>query len=315
MKHISVVTPCYNEEKNILNIYEQVKDVFAALENYTYSHLFIDNASTDATPKLLKDLAERNQNVKIIINTRNFGPVRSPYYGLLQAKGDATVFISADLQEPPELIPEFIKAWEKGYKIVAGVKSKSHESPFKFYLRKLCYKVASKIADVNFVKNFHGFGLYDKRVIAQLRKNEDPYPYLRGMISEMGYKVYEIPYTQRERVHGQSKANLFVLYDWIMLALTSHSKFPIRLVTLAGFCFSFLSLSFALVFLILKLIFWNSFTLGMAPLLVGLFFFSSIQLFFMGLLGEYVLSINTRIMKRPLVIEETRVNFNDETQS
>lgn len=312
MKVITVVTPCYNEENNVLKIYQKIQTVFKKLDNYKYFHLFIDNASTDNTATILKELADNDKNVKLIINTRNFGPVRSPYYGLLQAQGDAAIFISADLQEPPELIPQFIKAWENGYKIVAGVKARSHENPIKFYLRKLCYKVASKIADVNFVKNFHGFGLYDKKVIIQLRNNSDPYPYLRGMISEMGYKVYEVPYKQLKRIHGKSKANLFILYDWIMLALTSHSKFPIRLVTISGFVLAFISFLFSLVFLTLKFIFWSSFSLGMAPLLIGLFFFSSIQLFFMGLLGEYVLSINTRIMKRPLVIEESRVNFSDE---
>lgn len=309
MKKISIVTPCYNEEKNVRNIYEKVKNVFKNLNQYEYEHIFIDNASTDATMPILRELAEEDKNVKVIVNARNFGPVRSPYYGLLQAQGDAVVCISADLQEPPSLIADFLEKWEQGYKIVAGVKAQSEESRFYFYLRKLMYRVASKIAEVKFIKNFHGFGLYDKKVITLFKNIDDPYPYLRGMVSELGYKIAEVPYKQEERKHGKSKANLYVFYDWIMLALTSYSKFPIRIVTITGFLLAICSFIASIIFLCLKLFFWSSFSLGMAPLLIGLFFFSSIQLFFMGVLGEYVLSINTRIMKRPLVIEEERINL------
>jgi glycosyltransferase involved in cell wall biosynthesis len=308
MKLITVVTPCFNEEKNVLALYQQVKELFATLPNYHYEHLFIDNSSTDTTVSILRQLAQENKHVKVIINTRNFGPVRSPFHGLLQTTGDAVICLSADLQEPPALIKEFIQEWEKGFKIVAGVKRQSKESNLRFKLRKLCYKVASGIADITLIKNFHGFGLYDKEVIQTFREVCDPYPFLRGMVSELGYKVAEVPYVQQERAHGKSKANFFILYDWIMLALTSHSKFPIRLVTISGFCLAFISFCFSIIFFILKLFFWSSFNLGMAPLLIGLFFFSSMQLFFMGVLGEYVLSINTRIMKRPLVIEEERIN-------
>ncbi len=308
MKKITIVTPCYNEEKNIMEIYRQVKNVFNTLSDYDYEHLFIDNSSTDNTVTLLRSLAIEDSKVKVILNARNFGPIRSPFYGLIQMDSDATVCISADLQEPPLLIKEFIQQWEKGYKIVAGVKTQSQESSFRFYLRKLCYRVASKIAEVKFIKNFHGFGLYDKEVIGIFRKMEDPYPYLRGMVSELGYKIAEVPYKQMDRLHGKSKANFYILYDWIMLALTSHSKFPIRIVTITSFFMAFLSLSLSMSYLLLKLIFWSSFNLGMAPLLIGLFFFSSVQLFFLGILGEYVLSINTRVMKRPLVIEEERIN-------
>ncbi|HSW70214.1 MAG TPA: glycosyltransferase [Gammaproteobacteria bacterium] len=309
MKKISIVTPCYNEEKNVRKIYEEVKAVFQALPQYEYEHIFIDNASTDATVTHLRELALEDHNVKVIMNARNFGPVRSPYYGLLQARGDAVVCIAADLQEPPALIADFLEKWEQGFKIVAGVKVQSDESKYRFYMRKLMYRVASKIAEVKFIKNFHGFGLYDKAVISLFKNLDDPYPYLRGMVSELGYKIAEIPYRQQERLQGKSKANLYVLYDWIMLALTSYSKFPIRIVTITGFFLAFCSFIASIIFLTLKIFFWSSFTMGMAPLLIGLFFFSSIQLFFMGILGEYVLSINTRIMKRPLVVEEERINL------
>jgi len=308
-KHISIVTPCFNEEQNAEEIYRQVQAVFEKLPAYTYEHIFIDNASTDTTADVLRTLAQKHHHVKIIYNARNFGPVRSPYYGLLQAKGDAVICISADLQEPPTMIKTFLQKWEEGFKIVAGVKTKSHESALIFSLRKLYYKIASRISEVKLIKNFHGFGLYDKAVIELFRTIDDPYPYLRGLVSELGYKIAEIPYTQEARLHGESKANFFVLYDWIMLGVTSHSKMPIRLTTIAGFFLAFASFITSIVFIFMKLIFWSSFNLGMAPLLIGLFFFSSIQLFFIGLLGEYIISINTRVMKRPLVVEEGRINF------
>lgn len=315
MKLISIVTPCFNEEKNVLEIYTQVKNVLQKFPEYEYEHLFIDNASTDETVTILKLIAEKDQHVKIICNARNFGPVRSPYYGLLQTAGDAVICISADLQEPPEMIAEFLKKWQEGYKIVAGVKQQSQESPVIFFLRKLCYKMIAKIADVKLIKNFHGFGLYDKKVIEAFRKIDDPYPYLRGLVSELGFKMVEVPYVQRARRAGKSKANFYILYDWTMLGITSHTKLPIRLLTIFGFGLAILSFFVSIIFLILKLCFWSSFNLGIAPLLIGLFFFSSIQLFFIGLIGEYIISINTRVMKRPLIIEEERINFNAKIES
>ncbi len=308
-KHISIVTPCFNEEKNIHDVYTQVKLIFNELPQYTYEHVFIDNASTDNTGSILRSLAAQDKQVKIIYNARNFGPVRSPYYGLLQATGDAVICLSADLQEPPQLMKQFLQKWEEGAKIVAGVKSNSQESKFIFFLRKLYYRIASKISEVKLIKNFHGFGLYDATIIKLFNDIDDPYPYLRGLVSELGYKITEIPYTQEARRHGKSKANFFVLYDWIMLGVTSHSKMPIRLMTIAGFFLSIVSLLISLSFIVLKVLFWSSFNLGIAPLLVGLFFFSSIQLLFIGLIGEYIISINTRVMKRPLVIEQERINF------
>lgn len=311
MQQISIVTPCFNEEGNIKEIYSQVKSVFENLPQYHYEHIFIDNASTDATMTILRGLAADDKQVKIIRNTRNFGPVRSPYYALLQAKGAAVICISADLQEPPALIKEFLHKWAQGYKIVAGIKAASHESPLVFFLRKLYYKAVSKIAEVKLIKNFHGFGLYDQSVISLFRKIDDPYPYLRGLVSEVGYKIAKIPYKQQKRMQGKSKANFLILYDWIMLGVTSHSKITLRLMTMVGFFLAFISFIASFIFIVLKLLFWSSFKLGIAPLLIGLFFFSAVQLFFIGLLGEYVISINTRVMKRPLVIEEERINFND----
>lgn len=315
MKTISVVTPCFNEEENVNEIYQQIKAVFQALPHYQYEHIFIDNDSSDGTVAALRVIANTDKHVKIIRNARNFGPVRSPYYGLLQAQGDAVICISADLQEPPALLKTFLEKWEQGYKIVAGVKTQSHELPLIFKFRKLCYRFISKIAEVKFIKNFHGFGLYDKAVIAIMRKIDDPYPYLRGLVSELGFKVAEVSYEQQGRLHGKSKANLYIWYDWGMLSITSHTKLPIRLMTITGFFLAFFSFIASLIFIALKLIFWSSFSLGMAPLLIGLFFFSSVQLFFMGLIGEYIISINTRIMKRPLVIEEERINFHATNES
>ncbi len=311
MKLITIVTPCFNEEQNIETIYQEVKNVFQDLPQYRYEHLFIDNASTDSTVTILSGIATKDKNVKIIRNTRNFGPVRSPFYGILQARGDAVICIAADLQEPPTMIKNFLEKWEIGYKVVAGIKTQSHEFPLLFLFRKLYYSFVAKMAETKLIKNFTGFGLYDKSVVDTFRKIDDPYPYLRGLVSELGFKIAEIPYNQPLRKYGKSKANFFVLYDWLMLGITSHTKLPIRLMTIAGFFLAFASLIVSFIFILLKLIFWSSFNLGMAPLLIGLFFFSSIQLFFIGILGEYIISIHTRVTKHPLVVEEERMNFHE----
>lgn len=309
MKKISVVTPCYNEEDNIQEVYNQVKAVFDQLPNYEYEHIFIDNASQDKTVAILKQLAAQDKNVKIIVNARNFGHIRSPYYGMLQAKGDAVISLVADLQDPPQLIHDFVQKWEAGYKIVIGVKPKSEESRLMFAIRRLGYHSIQRVADVKLINNFTGFGLYDKEIITLLRSYDDPYPYFRGIIADIGLDIAEVPYKQPRRERGITKNNFYTLYDIGMLAITSYSKIPLRLATMAGFLLGTLSLVTAVVFFVLKLIFWNHFNAGMAPILVGLFFFSSVQLIFIGLLGEYILSINTRVMKRPLVIEKERINF------
>jgi glycosyltransferase involved in cell wall biosynthesis len=311
MKLISIVTPCFNEDANIEEIHRQVKAVFETIPNYRYEHVFIDNASTDNTVSLLKKIAKDDPQVKIIVNSRNFGHIRSPYHAMLQTEGDATILIVADLQDPPELIKEFIHKWEQGFKVVVGVKPESQESKLMFFIRRTYYHFVTKIADVKLIKNFTGFGLYDKDVIALLRSHKDPYPYFRGLIAEIGFDIAEIPYNQPRRTRGVTKNNFYTLYDMAMLGITSHSKIPLRLATMAGFSLSILSFIISIIFLSLKLFFWQSFNLGVAPILIGLFFFSSVQLFFIGLLGEYIASINTRVMSRPLVVEKERINFSE----
>lgn len=312
MKLISVVTPCFNEEENILELYEQIKTIFAHFPQYAYEHILIDNASTDKTVDIIREIAEKDKKVKLIINARNFGHIRSPFYGLLQAQGDAVIFLASDLQDPPNLIPEFIKKWEEGYKIAVGVKNESRESALMFAIRKLYYNLATKIANVKLIKNFTGFGLYDQSIIKILRNVDDPYPYFRGLISEIGFEVAQIPFVQPTRKRGITKNNFYTLYDMAMLGITSTSKVPIRLATMAGFGLSLLSFLMAIIYIFLKLIFWNSFSLGIAPTLIGIFFFSSVQLFFIGLLGEYIGAIHTQVLRRPLVIEKERVNFDEQ---
>lgn len=309
MKLISIVTPCYNEEENVNDLYNQVKAVFAQLPQYRYEHIFIDNASTDNTVAVLKEMAEKDKTIKVIVNSRNFGHIRSPYHALLQAQGDAVISIVADLQDPPELIKSFIQQWEKGSKIVIGVKPKSDESRLMFTIRRLGYYWIGRIAEVKLIRNFTGFGLYDKEVIKILHQYDDPYPYFRGMIADIGFDIAEIPYVQPKRKRGTTKNNFYTLYDIGMLGITSYSKIPLRLAAMAGFFLSGISLFISIIFFIVKLIFWNTFNAGMAPVMIGLFFFSSVQLFFIGLLGEYIASINTRVMKRPLVVEKERINF------
>lgn len=308
-KIISIVTPCYNEEENAADVYEQVKKVFTELPQYDYEHIFIDNASKDKTVEILKKIAQEDRRVKIIVNARNFGHIRSPYHALLQTTGDAAMFLVADLQEPPALINDFIKKWEEGYKIVIGVKNKSKENSIMFGMRKLYYSILKKFADVDQIKNFNGFGLYDKCFVDVLRKLDDPYPYFRGLISEVGFARAEIEYTQSERRKGKSHNSFYDLYDIAMLGFVSHSKLPLRLASMIGFGMSLISLFIAIVYIILKLLFWNAFAWGLAPLIVGIFFFGSVQLFFIGILGEYIGAIYTQVKHRPLVVEKERINF------
>lgn len=309
MKLITVVSPCYNEQENVAILYEQVKQQFELLPNYQYEHIFIDNCSTDNTVNILKDIAQKDKNVKIIINSRNFGHIRSPYYGMLQAKGDAVISLVSDLQDPPELIPELIKKWEEGFKIVCGVKRTSEENFLFFRLRKMYYGLVTKLSEVPLIKNFTGFGLYDQVVIDQLREVKDNYPYFRGLICEIGFEKALIEYNQPVRKRGITKNNFFTLYDIAMLGITSHSKLPLRLATMSGFITAFLSLIAAIVYLILKIINWYSMPMGQAPLVIGLFFFASVQLIFIGIIGEYIGNIHTHVMNRPLVVEKERINF------
>ena len=309
MKLISIITPCYNEEKNVRDIYQQIKDAFVRLPQYHYEHIFIDNASSDRTVSILKEIAITDKNVKIIVNTRNFGHIRSPYYALLQAKGEAVIPIAADLQDPPEMIIDFIKKWEEGYKLVAAVKKQSHEFFLMFAVRRFFYKLICRLSEIELIPNFTGFGLYDKKVIEILRGIDDPYPYLRGLISDLGFEVSRVEYIQPKRKWGITKNNFYVLYDMAMLGITNHSKIPLRLATMLGFGVALFSAFFALGYFIYKLVFWDNLSVGIAPLVIGLFFFSAVQLFFIGIIGEYVGSIHTQVLKRPLVIEKERVNF------
>jgi len=314
MPFISVVTACFNEEDNIAEVHRQVREVLESLpprggEPYTWEHLFIDNASSDRTVEILREICMKDKCVKVIVNTRNFGHIRSPFHGLLEANGEAVISIVADLQDPPEMIREFVSQWEQGHRVVCGVKKESLERKSMFFMRTLYYKVLGRLSDVPLIENFTGFGLYDRVVMDKLREVDDPYPYFRGLICDLGYDRVEIPYKQPDRRRGITKNNFYTLYDMAMLGLTNHSKVPLRLATMAGFVLALVALIVALVYLVLKLAFWQSFDLGLAPLLLGIYFFGSVQLLFIGVLGEYILSIHTQVYHRPLVVEKERINF------
>lgn len=309
MAYISVITACFNEEENIAEVYRQVKDVFSKLPGHNYEHVFIDNSSQDQTVEILKGIAAKDKNIKIIVNNRNFGHIRSPFHGMLQTTGDAVISLVADLQDPPAMIIDFIKMWEEGYKIVLGIKTQSKETPAMFIIRKLYYEFISRLSEVELTKNNTGFGLYDRCVIDILREINDPYPYFRGLISDIGFPSAKIEYTQPARRRGVTKNNFYTLYDMAMLGITNHSKVPLRVATILGFTMSALSLLVASAYFCAKLLFWDRFSLGMAPLIIGVFFFSSVHLFFIGIIGEYVGSIHTQVLKRPLVIEKERINF------
>ena len=310
MNLISILTPSFNEEDNVRDLHQQVRDVMATVaDRYDYEHVFIDNDSKDATVAILKDIAAEDKRVKVIVNTRNFGHIRSPYYAMLQTSGECVISIVADLQDPPEMIRDFLAKWEEGYKIVIGVKRKSAESPLFWLVRKAYYNVIGRLSDIELVKNFTGFGLYDRVVVEKLREIDDPYPYFRGMICDLGYERAEIPYDQPVRKRGLTKNNFYTLWDIAMLGITNHSKVPLRLATFAGFGLAGLSLLVAVGYLVYKLIYWNNFQVGMAPLVIGIYFFASVQLIFIGILGEYIGAIHTQVLKRPLVVEKERINF------
>ena len=310
MPLLTILTPCYNEVGNIREVYRQVKAVMATLPGYQYDHLFIDNASTDGTVDVLRELAAQDPRVKVIVNARNFGHIRSPYHGFLQARGDAVISCVADLQDPPDLIPQFVGKWAEGYKVVIGVKNDTRDSWLMARTRNLYYWLVTKLSlDVELVHNFTGFGLYDRAVLEHLRSMDEQYPYFRGLVMELGYRRAEISYSQPPRASGQTKNDLFSLYDMAMLGITNHSKVPLRIATMAGFAISLLSLLVALGYLVAKLVFWNELQLGLAPLLIGIYFFGAVQLFFIGVLGEYIGSIHTQVHKRPLVVEKERINF------
>ncbi len=309
-KMISIVTPCFNEEGNVEELTSRIAAVMAT-QPYDYEHIFIDNCSIDNTVMKIRALASADKHVKLICNVRNFGQIRSPYHGILQASGDACILIAADLQDPPELFPEFFKLWEDGFKTVLAVKPSSHENKLMFALRKLYYRIVTRISDVPLVPNATGAGLFDRVVLEVLREVHDPYPYFRGLVCEIGFPIATVPFVQPRRTRGVTKNNFFTLYDFAMLGIISHSKLPLRLMTIGGFVMSLLSLMVAFGFLIAKLVNWDSFVLGMAPILIGMFFLAAIQMFFIGILGEYIGMIYTQVKKVPLVVESERVNFTE----
>lgn len=309
-KTISVLIPCYNEVENVGPISQAVSDVFAkSLPDYDYDITFIDNCSTDGTRDKLRLLCRGNRRIRAILNGKNFGQFNSPFYGLCQTTGDCTVLLCCDFQDPVELIPSFVQEWEKGYQIVCGVKSSSKENPAMRFLRSCYYKLIRKMSAVEQIEHFTGFGLYDRSFISVLRELDDPAPFLRGLVAELGVKRKDIEYQQERRRAGKTHNNFFTLYDAAMLSFTSYTKVGLRLATIFGFVLAALSLVAALVYLVMKLLFWDTFPAGSIPVLLAVLVFDSVLLFFVGLMGEYVMNINTRIMKRPLVIEEERINF------
>ena len=313
MKKISVLIPCYNEAENVGPISRAVTEILEKeLPQYDYELVFIDNDSTDGTRDIIRGLCADNPRIKAILNARNFGQFNSPYYGMLQVTGDCVIEMVADFQDPVEMIPKYIHEWEKGYKIVIGIKTSSKENRLMYWLRSCYYKTIKKLSDVEQIEHFTGSGLYDREFIEVLRNLDDPTPFLRGIVAELGYRRKEIPYEQPRRRAGKTHNNFYRLYDAAMLSVTSYTKAGLRLATIFGSICAVVSMLIAMVYLVMKLIWWDGFPAGMAPMLIGMLFLGSVQLFFIGFLGEYIMSINQRVMKRPLVIEEERINFNEE---
>ncbi len=310
MKTVSVVVPCYNEEENVRAMADALREMFEEdLPNYRYEIIFIDNDSKDRTREIIRQLCAEDRNIRGIFNAKNFGQFNSPYYGMLQSSGDCTVLVAADFQDPVEMVPKFVREWENGYKIVIGIKKSSKENRIMYWLRGCYYKVIKKLSDVEQIEQFTGFGLYDAKFIRVLRELDDPTPFLRGIVAELGFRRKEIPYEQPRRRAGKTSNNFYRLYDAAMLSVTSYTKAGIRLATLIGGLSCMVSLIVAVVYLVMKLIWWDRFQAGMTPMLLGMLFLGSVQIFFIGMIGEYVLSINQRVMKRPLVVEEERINF------
>ena len=315
-KVISIMIPCYNEEENARPIYEAVRDeLISSCPNYDYEILFIDNKSQDRTREIIEDICARDKHVKAIFNCKNFGQFNSPYYGITQTSGDCTITICADFQDPVELIPRFVAEWEKGYKIVIGRKTRSQESKIMYFLRGCYYKLIRSMSNVEMIEQFTGFGLYDKSFVETLRSLKDPTPFIRGIVAELGPERKEIEYEQPKRRAGKTHNNFMSLYDAAMLSFTSYTKAGMRIATFLGFIIAFLSFIVALGYLIAKLCMWNRFTAGYAPMMIAIFFMGGVQLAFLGFLGEYVMNMNTRLMNRPLVVEEKRINFDEDAQS
>ena len=317
MKKISILIPCYNEEENVVPMSKAVvNELTTKLPQYDFELIFIDNDSHDNTRPLLREICKKNPRIKAIFNAKNFGQFNSPYYGMLQTTGDCTITMCCDFQDPVEMIPKMVAAWENGAKIVSCIKTQSKENPVMRFFRTIYYKIIRKMSSVDQIEHFTGFGLYDKSFIEVLRNLKDPTPFIRGIVAELGYKRVDLEYTQAKRRAGKTHNNFFTLFDAAMLSFTSYTKVGLHLVTFAGLILSSLSILAALVYLVLKLIYWDSFSAGLAPLIIGLFFINAVELLFIGFVGEYVMSINTRVMNRPLVIEEERINFDtDENEN
>ena len=311
MKKISILIPCYNEVENVVPMSKAIASIMAQeLPAYDYELVFIDNCSKDGTQNRLRDICRMNPKVKAILNTKNFGQFNSPYHGLCQTNGDCTISMCADFQDPVEMIPKLVIEWEKGFRIVCGIKATSKENKLIRAFRTLYYKMIKKFSDIDQIEHFTGFGLYDKSFIDTLRDLHDPTPFLRGIVAELGPERKEVPYEQQKRRAGKTHNNFYTLYDAAMLSFTSYTKIGLRIALIGGFVLAALSILAALAYLILKLIWWNTFTAGSAPILLAVLVLGSVQLFFIGLVGEYIMSINLRVMNRPLVVEEERINFN-----
>lgn len=315
MKKVSILIPCYNEEENVVPMAEALVELFnTQLPQYDYEILFIDNDSKDTTRVLLRKLCKENKKIKAIFNAKNFGQFNSPYYGILQTTGDCTISMVCDFQDPLDLIPQYLEAWEQGYKIVIGIKTSSKESKFMYFLRGIYYKLIKKFSDVEQIEQFTGSGLYDKDFVQVLRDLKDPKPFLRGIVAELGFERKEIPYEQPQRRAGKTSNNFYRLYDAAMLSITSYTKIGLRIATIGGAICAGISMLIALIYLILKLCMWDEFPAGMAPVTIGMFVLMSIQIFFIGFLGEYILNINDRVMNRPLVVESERINFDEDKE-
>lgn len=310
-KIISLISPCYNEEANVEELYQRVCSVIKHIPDYEFEYIFIDNASTDCTVDVLKKIAQTDSRVKLIINNRNFGHIRSPYWGILQTQGDATIYLASDLQDPPEMIPKFLQAWELGYKVVMAVKPVSEGNTLMHYLRRSYYRMLDRISEVPITRDTTGFGLYDSRVLDDLRKINDPYPYLRGLIDELGYPMLTIDFVQPRRIRGLTKNNFYTLYDIAMLGIVSHSMVPLRLASFFGFFLGLISIIAAAIALVAKMIWWDKFAAGVAPVFILVFMMFGLIMVFIGMLGEYIGAIHTYVKKRPIVVERERINFSE----